>query len=234
MTGKVSRPPATRDPRALFNRARFLLGALSPKQFPSDGGAEVAFAGRSNAGKSSALNRLCDRRGLARTGKQPGRTREINFFALDPEAANRLVDLPGYGFARVPLEQRRRWEQLIGRYLATRKSLRGMVLIMDIRHPLRESDWMLLDWIRDRALPLHCVLTKADKLSHGAAQRAVQAVRQAVAERGAGVQAFSATQGTGVEALRERVADWLHAGPTAGCGTNEAAAGRRAKKSPAR
>ncbi len=209
MTGKTATCLGGRDLRALFNAARFLVGATAPTQLPPDVGYEVAFAGRSNAGKSSALNRLCDRRGLARISKQPGRTQQINLFALDAPATRRLVDLPGYGFAKVPHQQRRRWEQLVGHYLMDRSSLRGLVLVMDIRHPLRERDWMLLDWVRGRALPVHCLLTKADKLKRGARQRAVQEVREAVASHAATAQVFSATEGTGVQVLREQVAGWL-------------------------
>jgi GTP-binding protein len=225
MTGQASPAPREPDFRPLFNRARFLLGAMSPAQIPADSGAEVAFAGRSNAGKSSALNRLCDQRGLARTSKQPGRTQQINFFALDDGAALRLVDLPGYGFAKVPLAQRRDWERLIGRYLEARRSLRGLVLVMDIRHPLKDSDRMLLDWALDRGVPVHCVLTKADKLKRGAMMRAVRGLEAALEGSGADVQAFSATAGTGVETLRRRVGGWL---------TGDGTPGGRAKKSPTR
>ncbi len=225
MDGQASTRSPDPDLRSLFNRARFLLGAMSPAQIPADTGAEVAFAGRSNAGKSSALNRLCDRRGLARTSKQPGRTQQINFFTLDDDAALRLADLPGYGFAKVPLAQRRRWEQLIRRYLEGRRSLRGLVLIMDVRHPLKDSDRLLLDWAAARSVPVHCVLTKADKLKRGARVETLRRVEAAVQGTGIGVQLFSATAGTGVESLRRRLAGWLGDG---------AGSGGRAKKSPTR
>lgn len=226
MTGQANTLPLETDLRNRFNRARFLLGAGSMAQIPADRGAEVAFAGRSNAGKSSALNRLCDRRALARTSKQPGRTQQINFFALDEAAMLRLVDLPGYGFAKVPIAQRRAWERLIGRYLEGRGSLRGLVLIMDIRHPMRQSDWLLLDWAARRAVPVHCVLTKADKLKRGAAMRALRETQTALQPMGCSVQVFSAVTGEGVEAFRERVGMWLAA--------RRSTLGTRAKKSPTR
>lgn len=194
-----------------YRRARFLTSAHRPDQAPPDIGAEVAFAGRSNAGKSSAINAITGQNRLARTSKQPGRTQQLNFFALDDE--HRLVDLPGYGYAKVPLAVKQHWGRAISGYLQTRRSLRGVVLIMDVRHPLTEFDRQMLNWCADRGLPVHVLLTKADKLSRGAAQNTLLAVRQALQPAGASAQLFSATRRSGVEAVHATLDQWLDLTP---------------------
>lgn len=190
-----------------FACTRFLTSAAALAQAPPDAGAEVAFAGRSNAGKSSVLNALTGQR-LARVSKTPGRTQLLNFFALS-EAA-RLVDLPGYGFARVPLAVKARWGALIEDYFAARRSLRGLVVVMDARHPLTELDAAVLRFAAGRALACRVLLNKADTLGH--AQRLATAARVEAAlagHTGVRVQLFSAKRGDGVETLREQVATWL-------------------------
>ena len=195
-----------------FQRARYLLAAHTPRQLPPDEGAEVAFAGRSNAGKSSALNALCQQNALARVSKTPGRTQQLVYFELPPHDGKYLVDLPGYGYAKVPLELRAHWQAFIDAWFASRAALRGLVVVMDIRHPLKEYDLQMLGYAARRGLPAHALLTKADKLSRGAAGNTVQAVRRQLAAQYAdsiGVQAFSAESKAGVEELRAVVAGWL-------------------------
>jgi len=149
-----------------YNRIEFLKSANDKKQLPPDIGAEVAFGGRSNAGKSSALNAITGFKRLARTSKTPGRTQLINFFQLDPQ--RRLVDLPGYGYAKVPDAIKFHWEKILSEYIMQRQSLKGIVLLMDIRHPLKPLDWQMIEWGLSQQLPLHILLTKADKLKRGA------------------------------------------------------------------
>ena len=195
-----------------FQRARYLLAAHTPRQLPPDEGAEVAFAGRSNAGKSSALNALCQQNALARVSKTPGRTQQLVYFELPPHDGKYLVDLPGYGYAKVPLELRAHWQAFIDAWFASRAALRGLVVVMDIRHPLKEYDLQMLGYAARRGLPAHALLTKADKLSRGAAGNTVQAVRRQLAAQYAdsiGVQAFSAESKAGVDELRAVVAGWL-------------------------
>lgn len=192
-------------------RAAFLLAAHRLDQLPPDEGAEVAFAGRSNAGKSSAINALTGQAGLARISKTPGRTQQLVVFTLD--ARRRLVDLPGYGYAEVPEALRAHWGATLARYFLERASLRGLLIAMDIRHPLRDYDLMMLDLAGRRGLPVHVLLTKADKLGRGQGSQALAAVRRALAERPgeAGVQLFSSVTGDGVPAARGVVAGWLAA-----------------------
>ena len=192
-----------------YRRATFLISAGKPNQFPQGEGAEVAFAGRSNAGKSSAINTLCGNKGLAKTSKTPGRTRLINFFALDEQ--RRLVDLPGYGYAKVPEKMKQEWEQLMTAYLQQQQSLRGLVIIMDIRHPMKEFDWQMLDWCHFYNLPAHILLTKADKLKRGAQQSSLLAVRKQLKQSGsdATVQTFSALKQTGLDELVARLNEWF-------------------------
>ena len=194
-----------------FARARFLTSAPRASLAPPDAGAEVAFAGRSNAGKSSALNVITEQRALARTSKTPGRTREINFFALDDRI--RLVDLPGYGYARVPQALKTQWQQQLVQYLETRVSLRGLILLMDCRHPLTEFDQQMLRWCASAGLPVHVLLTKADKLKRGPASASLLAVRRQLGEfhSKATVQLFSALKKLGVDEAREVIAGWLSA-----------------------
>jgi GTP-binding protein len=187
-----------------FPEVRFLTSAAAAAQFPPDIGAEVAFAGRSNAGKSSAINAIAQRQGLARTSKTPGRTRLLNFFELAP--AKRLVDLPGYGYANVPAATRRRWLPLIDA-LRTRASLTGLFVIVDCRRGLTAGDEGLLEW----AQPLHRVhvlLSKADKLNRGEAAAALRAAAERLSGR-ATAQLFSALKGTGVGEAQETLAAWL-------------------------
>jgi GTP-binding protein len=216
--------------------AQFMLAAHRISQLPADQGAEVAFAGRSNAGKSSALNALTNHKGLARTSKTPGRTQQMVAFSLPPyrdvpvsraqdaqerpptsvegqSAADlRLIDLPGYGYAKVPLEMREHWKLEIDAYLHQRRSLRGLVLIVDIRHPLKEFDRMMLEFCFATQLPCHVLLTKADKLSRGQATQALAALRKQFAAEGlhATAQIFSSSAGTGVEEARQAVMNLLH------------------------
>ena len=161
---------------AAYSNVRFLTSANKLDQLPPDAGAEVAIAGRSNAGKSSAINAIVQRKGLARTSKSPGATRLLNFFELEP--ARRIVDLPGYGFAKVSGDLRAHWGTLLQGYFAKRESLRGTIVVMDVRHPLTEHDWSMLELASTRQLPVHVLLTKADKLGRGAAANALQAVRR--------------------------------------------------------
>lgn len=192
--------------QTLLHRAEYLISVHERSQLPPDGGAEVAIAGRSNAGKSSLINRLCRQKSLARTSRTPGRTRQLVFFRLDD--SHHLVDLPGYGFARVGGELKRHWKGLIQGYLETRRSLAGLVIVMDIRHPLKPGDVDLANWAADRGLPIHLVLTKADKLGRGKQSESLMKVRKAV-EESVGVQVFSATTGQGLDELEAVMAGWL-------------------------
>lgn len=169
----------------------------------------MAFAGRSNAGKSSALNTITGNRSLARTSKTPGRTQHLVFFSVDEE--HRLVDLPGYGFARVPEKVKRAWGEAMERYLRERRSLRGLVLVMDVRRPLTEFDRMMIGWCSHLGLPLHILLTKADKLKRGPASATLLKVRKELEREGveATVQLFSALKRQGVEEARRRLDTWL-------------------------
>lgn len=191
-----------------FAGARFLLSVAHPSQLPDGDRPELAFAGRSNAGKSSALNTLCSHKGLARVSKTPGRTQLLNFFEL-PQA--RLVDLPGYGFADVPQEVRRTWGPLITDYLKNRDNLRGIVLITDSRRPLTAFDRQMLEWAVEYHRPVHVLLSKSDKLASGAARQALREA-QAQLEGVATVQLFSATRKLGVPEARARLLEWLDAG----------------------
>lgn len=194
-----------------YRRARFLTSAATLAQLPPDHGIEIAFAGRSNAGKSTALNRLTGQKNLARTSKTPGRTQLINLFEIVPGA--RLVDLPGYGYAQVPLSVKLRWQHTLSQYLQTRKSLRGLVLLSDIRHPLKETDSHMLDWAIAAQLPVLLALSKADKLKSGARARAVQAVCRDVFRRWGTseirVIAFSGLKGLGLDALTQWLDDFF-------------------------
>jgi len=191
---------------AVFSEAHFLTSANRPAQFLPDEGREVAFAGRSNAGKSSALNVITGRRGLARISKTPGRTQLINFFGLDP--SRRLVDLPGYGFARVPEPMRQHWRRLMEAYFSDREALTGLFVIMDSRRPLTDIDQQMLDLAIAVACPVHVLLTKADKLSRGKAAATLEATRKALADT-ASVQLFSALKAQGVDQARDVLAAML-------------------------
>ena len=189
-----------------FPESRFISSAWQPWQFPADDGTEVAFAGRSNAGKSSALNAVAGRKDLARTSKTPGRTQLINFFGLD--GTQRLVDLPGYGFAKVPGRMKEHWQELLTRYVEARASLVGLVIVMDARRPLTDFDVQMLDWSRANGLATHILLTKADKLSRGESSTVLKQVRTQVAGV-ATVQLFSAVAKTGVDEARREVLTML-------------------------
>ena len=194
-----------------FRSAQFLTSASKPTQLPADSGAEIAFAGRSNAGKSSALNAICDQSGLARTSKTPGRTQLLNVFALDAE--RRLVDLPGYGYAKVPEKMREHWRHVIDEYLRERESLRAIVLIVDSRHPLKEFDRQMLAFCHDIGLACHVLLTKSDKLSRSEGLRTLASVRKECASQGwnASVQLFSALGKSGLDEARAKLAGLLAA-----------------------
>ncbi|MDT8439736.1 MAG: ribosome biogenesis GTP-binding protein YihA/YsxC [Wenzhouxiangellaceae bacterium] len=196
--------------RPLLHGAEYVSSVHHARELPPDEGLEVAIAGRSNAGKSSLINRLCRRKALARTSRTPGRTQQIVLFRLDDE--RRLVDLPGYGYANVSRQLRQHWQKLIGGYMAARAALAGLVIVMDIRHPLREGDQQLVDFAVHRDLPLHLVLTKADKLGRGKQIDACRAVQRAVGP-GIEVQAFSAEDGSGVDRLEARLAEWFDCNP---------------------
>jgi len=189
-----------------YPEARFIKSANAPGQFVPDTGIEVAFAGRSNAGKSSAINIIVNRRQFARTSKTPGRTRLVNFFSLGGE--RRLVDLPGYGFARVADEMRRHWADLMADYFETRKSLRGMFLVVDIRRQLTDYDRQMLGFADSVGLPTHILLTKTDKLKRGQAAKALLEVRRDLNEA-ATVQHFSALTRLGEEEARAKLDEFL-------------------------
>ena len=192
-----------------YQSAQFLVSAAKLSQCPSDDGAEVAFCGRSNAGKSSAINTLTRQKKLARTSKTPGRTQLINFFELSTQA--RLVDLPGYGYAKVPISLKHYWQTHLDEYLRSRASLVGLVLLSDIRHPFKPFDRMMLDWARQSKIPLHILLTKADKLSRGAQQTTLLNRRKDLPAE-VTAQTFSALSGLGLEMLTTVLDGWLAEG----------------------
>ncbi|MDN5864372.1 MAG: ribosome biogenesis GTP-binding protein YihA/YsxC [Gammaproteobacteria bacterium] len=185
-----------------------MTSAADMHRMPADGGREAAFIGRSNAGKSSALNRLANQRNLARTSATPGRTQLINFFALDDEANLRLVDLPGYGFARAPRAVQAKWAELVERYLGERASLRGVVLLADSRHDLKPGDRTLIGWAEASRLPLLILLTKADKLKRGPQNLALAAAQKNLPDN-AEAMIFSARSGLGLDAARSWIATRL-------------------------
>ena len=202
-------PPMGHQNNNYYRQAKFLISAASEKQFPTNGSLEVAFAGRSNAGKSSAINTLCDNKGLAKISKTPGRTRLVNYFTIDEQRS--LVDLPGYGYAKVPLPVKRQWEKLMENYLQRSETLRGLVIIMDIRHPLKDFDIQMLNWCEHFGLPAHLLLTKADKLKKGPAQSTLLKVKKLLETEGydASVQIFSALNKTGLDELVSTMNSWL-------------------------
>ena len=192
-----------------FRRVTFLQSASQLSNAPPDSGSEVAFAGRSNAGKSSAINTLTENSKLARTSRTPGRTQLINFFSLSE--TQRLVDLPGYGYAKVPLKMKREWNRHMENYLQHRQSLRGLILLMDVRHPMQEFDLQMLGWAHAAAMPVHILLTKADKLKRGPAGNTLLKVRSQLEpyEGLASVQLFSALKHHGHDELRAMLDAWL-------------------------
>lgn len=195
-----------------YANAVFEKSAAKLSQCPTDIIREVAFAGRSNAGKSSALNKLTDNKKLARTSKTPGRTQLINIFRI-AETPYALVDLPGYGFAKVPLAVKEAWQRELETYLNRRQALCGLVLLMDIRHPLKEFDNAMLDWAKGAEMPVHVLLTKSDKLKRGPAQSTLLKVKKALSDLGdlVSVQTFSSSSGEGLSELRECLDDWYNA-----------------------
>ena len=196
-----------------FQTAHFIKSAAALEQCPEDVGAEIAFAGRSNAGKSSALNVITGQKKLARTSKTPGRTQLLNFFGLQhPAQPLRLVDLPGYGFAKVPEAVKKQWHQYMESYLRERNTLNGLILVMDVRHPLQPFDETMLHWAKACQMPAHVLLTKSDKLKKGPAKSTLLKVRQALkAHGGANItaQLFSSHTKDGVEEARQRIQDLL-------------------------
>nr|WP_284207562.1 ribosome biogenesis GTP-binding protein YihA/YsxC [Thalassotalea eurytherma] len=192
-----------------LNKAHFTISAPDIRKLPNDDGIEVAFAGRSNAGKSSALNTLTRQKSLARTSKTPGRTQLINVFEV--EEGMRLVDLPGYGFAKVPLEMKKKWQKALGEYLEKRESLQGLVVLMDIRHPLKDLDHQLIEWAVESELPVLALLTKADKLSQGKASAQVLDVKKKLKPLGGDIKVygFSSLKRTGFDQATQVISQWF-------------------------
>ena len=196
-----------------FQTVKFLISAQTLQQCPEDSGCEVAFAGRSNAGKSSAINTLTRNKGLARTSKTPGRTQLINHFEI--ESGKRIVDLPGYGYAKVPKAIKAKWDRNLAEYLQMRRSLVGLILLMDIRHPLQEFDQQMLNWAAQAGLPVHILLTKADKLKRGPATNALLGVEKLLRDMDPGytllsAQIFSSLKKTGLPELEQLLSQWLN------------------------
>lgn len=187
---------------------KFVISAPDIRHLPKDSGIEVAFAGRSNAGKSSALNALTQQKGLARTSKTPGRTQLINLFEV--EDGIRLVDLPGYGYAEVPEDMKRKWQQALGEYLQKRECIKGLVILMDIRHPLKDLDMQMIEWSVAMEVPVLVLLTKADKLASGARKKQLMEVRQTLEPLGGDIEVeyFSALKKIGIDKLRIKLDHW--------------------------
>jgi len=195
----------------IFANSRFLISAHKLSQLPADDGQEIAFAGRSNAGKSTTINALTNHKGLAKVSKTPGRTQLFNCFEFAP--GQRLVDLPGYGYAKVPEKMRKHWQQEINRYLLERQSLIGVVLIMDIRHPMKTFDQQMLEWAHHSGLNIHLLLNKADKLNNSQIQMTLRQVKKTVSELAprATLQTFSALRKTGAAELSQVLRTWFKA-----------------------
>ena len=183
----------------IYHQAKFINSSPDLRDTPADHGKEVAFAGRSNAGKSSAINTLTRQNGLARISKTPGRTQMLNFFEINPE--QRFVDLPGYGYAKVPVAVKKKWHELMEKYLTKRKSLCAIILVMDVRHPLTEFDWQMVEWCQHTGLPLHILLTKADKLTYGAAKNTLLQVQKELKDTHISmtIQLFSSLKKLGID-----------------------------------
>lgn len=193
----------------VYHQAKFVSSAPRLKDAPPDQGMEIAFAGRSNAGKSSAINALVQQNALARVSKTPGRTQLLNFFEID--AQRKLVDLPGFGYAKVPEAMKKDWQQMMENYLNNRKALCGIVLVMDIRHPLTEFDWQMVEWCEHAKLPLHILLTKADKLKFGAAKNTLLQVQKDLSrvEIVVTLQLFSALNKIGIDDVHQVLDEWF-------------------------
>jgi GTP-binding protein len=204
-----------------YNLAHYTQSAPSIRQCPTDNGAEVAFAGRSNAGKSSAINTLTNNSKLARTSKTPGRTQLINYFNLNE--FQRLVDLPGYGYAKVPIKMKQEWQRNLSEYLRDRKALKGLVIMMDCRRPMQEYDTTMLNWATERDMSVHILLTKSDKFKKGPAKSILLAVekhlREAQVDDLVSAQLFSSLKKDGVEQLKQVLNGWLHLDPSEMIGT---------------
>lgn len=192
-----------------YQNTHFITSAPDIRHLPEDEGIEVAFAGRSNAGKSSSLNRLTNQRSLAKTSKTPGRTQLINLFKVTDGC--HIVDLPGYGFAQVPLEMKKKWQKSLGEYLQKRQCLKGLVVLMDIRHPMKDLDQQLIFWAVDSGIPVQVLLTKADKLKSGARKAQVLKIKKDAVGFGGDVSvaAFSSLKGIGVDVLRNKLDEWF-------------------------
>ncbi|KOO02950.1 ribosome biogenesis GTP-binding protein YihA/YsxC [Vibrio nereis] len=192
-----------------YQNTHFITSAPDIRHLPEDEGIEVAFAGRSNAGKSSSLNRLTNQKSLAKTSKTPGRTQLINLFKVTDGC--HIVDLPGYGFAQVPLEMKKKWQKSLGEYLQKRQCLKGLVVLMDIRHPMKDLDQQLIYWAVDSGIPVQVLLTKADKLKSGARKAQVLKIKQDAVGFGGDVSvaAFSSLKGLGVDVLRNKLDEWF-------------------------
>jgi len=193
----------------VYHQARFMLSASKVSEAPEDQGKEVAFAGRSNAGKSSALNTLTRQNSLARISKTPGRTQLLNFFEIDEQ--HKFVDLPGYGYAKVPLAVKKQWHKMMEDYLHQRDSLCGIVLVTDVRHPLTEFDVQMIEWCEYSKLPLHMLLTKSDKLNYGAAKNTLLKVQRELQQREVEVtlQLFSSLKKKGVDEVHDVLDQWF-------------------------
>lgn len=192
-----------------YARTHFILSAPDISHLPIDSGVEVAFAGRSNAGKSSALNTLTNQKSLARTSKTPGRTQLINLFEVEENC--RLVDLPGYGYAQVPEAIKRKWQKSLGEYLQKRESLKGLIVLMDVRHPLKDLDQQMIEWAVSVDIPVMLLLTKADKLASGALKKQVNMVQEAILpfQGDITVAPFSSPKRIGLEPLKQKLDQWF-------------------------
>jgi GTP-binding protein len=192
-----------------YQNTHFITSAPDIRHLPEDEGIEVAFAGRSNAGKSSSLNRLTNQKSLAKTSKTPGRTQLINLFKVTDGC--HIVDLPGYGFAQVPMEMKKKWQKSLGEYLQKRQCLKGLVVLMDIRHPMKDLDQQLIFWAVDSGIPVQVLLTKADKLKSGARKAQVLKIKKDAVGFGGDVSvaAFSSLKGIGVDVLRNKLDEWF-------------------------
>ncbi|MCK5697718.1 MAG: YihA family ribosome biogenesis GTP-binding protein [Gammaproteobacteria bacterium] len=192
-----------------YNNAEFLLSVNNWSQLPNDSAIEIAFAGRSNAGKSSAINTISNIKSLCRTSKTPGRTQMINYFSIDPQ--RHLVDLPGYGYAKVPIKVKQHWQNLLERYLIERSALKGVMMIMDVRRPFTEYDVLMLQWCQKADMSAHILLTKSDKFKRGAAQNILFKVQKTIQSEypGTTAQLFSALKKTGVDEARDVLNGWF-------------------------
>ncbi len=193
----------------VYHQAKFINSAPQLSDAPKDEGLEVAFAGRSNAGKSSAINTLTRQKALARISKTPGRTQLLNFFEI--EAGKCFVDLPGYGYAKVPISVKKQWHKMMEDYLINRKALCGIVLVMDIRHPLTEFDWQMIEWCGSSSIPLHILLTKMDKINYGAAKNTLLKVERELENVTfpLSLQLFSAVKKKGINDIHQILDGWF-------------------------